>query len=133
MWTGKRSAGQKERYEPSVEYGVVTQSEGVTGVYLDGERRQMGQVSPGGYRWKPGVGQEVLVLKDGDGRQHMVAVALTEEALKPGEVEICSEGGALIRLAGDKVEIEGEVFLAGQDFQSYIEEMVENLVKELLG
>lgn len=125
MWTGKRSAGTKECYEPWVERGVVTQNQGVTGVYLDGERRSLLMVSPGGYRWMPQLGEEVLVLKEnqGDGSQHIVG-ACSGQGLDPGDVEISSGGSAGIRLSGEELTLSGVLKYEGMTLEEYIKKVV---------
>lgn len=127
MWTGKRSAGEKERYEPWVERGAVTQNQGLTGVYLDGERRQLDLVSPGGYRWVPAVGESVLVLKEnqGDGAQHVVGTCgLSVDGLSPGDVEISSGGTAGVRFSGEEAEIFGTLKYQGMTMEEYIKKVL---------
>ena len=60
MWTSERnrrlSAG-----EPAADVGVVTLNGDPAGVELGGERRWLSVYSPGGYRWRPAAGDQVLV------------------------------------------------------------------------
>lgn len=127
MWTGQRSAGNRERYDPAVESGTVTQNQEVNGVYLDGERRQMAVASLGGYRWQPTIGEKVLVLKEnqGDGSQFIVAVCdQGGEDLSAGEVEISSTGTAKLSLKGDKLELSGELWYENQTFEDYLKALI---------
>lgn len=127
MWIGQRSAGAKEIYEPWVEHGEVTQNGGVTGVYLEGERRSLQVASAGGYRWKPSVGDDVLVLKEnlGDGTQHILGVCdVALGDLSPGDVEISSGASAKVRLSGDKVTVTGALYYQGQSLEEYIRDLV---------
>lgn len=130
MWTGQRSAGQKESYQPWVERGVVTQSQEVMGVYLDGERRQFLQVSPGGYQWKPKQGETVLVLKEnqGDGSQHIVGTCGDSGDLNPGDVVISGGGLARVALEGDLVTVTGELRYQGQSLEEYIQGIVRGMM-----
>ena len=70
------------------------------------EHRNLGVLAPGGYFWKPCVGDEVLVLKEGG----IAFKKCDEMGLLPGEVCIKSAGGAEIRLLNDgTVRIRGRV------------------------
>lgn len=60
MWLSKER-GRKTAGEPRAECGTVTVGD-PTAVYLTGERRQVAVCSPGGYAWRPQVGEDVLVL-----------------------------------------------------------------------
>lgn len=64
MWIAERS---RRRLEPAELAGVgqVTLPEDPAGVWLDGERRMLPVFAPGGYVWRPSLGEQVLVLKTG--------------------------------------------------------------------
>lgn len=130
MWTGKRWAGSRECYEPWVERGVVTQNQDVTGVYLDGERRQLAMASPGGYQWMPNVGEDVLVLKEnqGDGAQHIVGSCQTGVGdLSPGDVVISSGGNASVQLLGEDMVLLGQIWVENMSLEDYIKKVVGGL------
>lgn len=108
MWiSGRRERGLAR--DAAVGLGTVTLEREPVGVYADGERREVPVFGPGGYRWSPTVGQEVLVLKTGDqGELPCVAGVRCAPGLRPGEVEI-SAGAAAVVLSPD-----GTVTLRGQ-------------------
>ena len=110
MWTSDRSR-KRAVGECGADVGEVTVEQEPLGVYLEGERRWAGVYSPGGYRWQPIQGEQVLVLKAGAEREQPCIVGRQQEgALEPGEVELSSgTGKAVIRLRGD-----GELALVGR-------------------
>lgn len=138
MWTAQRSAGEKTRYQPWVDQGEVTLSEEVTGVYLDGERRQLTVSSPGGYHWKPGVGEQVLVVNSnqGDKMVHIIASEREEEpdrleplpVLDPGDVCVTSDGLGRIHLTNNQVRIQGNIYIN----ELHIYEFVTEIIKDYL-
>lgn len=81
--------------------GVVSyaQTGGDWGAVADREYRRRPVVGPGGYRWCPREGQEVLLLRTGDG-DLCAGVPAESRGLAPGEVEL-SAGGGTIRLGAD--------------------------------
>lgn len=66
MWTSDRRK-TRQAGESWVDWGEVTLEGDPAGAYLDGERRQLAVYGPGGYCWKPALGDRVLVLKAGQG------------------------------------------------------------------
>lgn len=83
---------------------------GSWGAVADQEYRYRPVLAPGGYRWCPSEGQEVLLLHTGDG--DLCAGALAEgHDLAPGEVEITGPlGGSILLRADGAVVINGTVF-----------------------
>ena len=81
--------------------GVVSYSlaGGDWGAVADREYRHRPVVGPGGYRWCPREGQEVLLLRTGDG-DLCAGVSAESRGLAPGEVEIAAGGGS-VRLGQD--------------------------------
>ena len=76
MWLSRQQ--KQEPVQPPGGTGEVTLSGDVLAVELESERRRLEVYGPGGLRWKPAVGQKVLVLKaEGD---PCVTGARTEEA-----------------------------------------------------
>lgn len=95
--------------------GLVTLPGENLGVWLEGERRGVTVYGPGGYRWAPALGEEVLVLKTGEWGEKPCAVGVPADArgLAPGEVMITA-GRASLRLSPDgRVEITGDVYING--------------------
>jgi len=84
--------------------------EGAWGAVADQEYRYRPVISPGGYRWCPREGQEVLLLHTGDG--DLCAGATAESrGLAPGEVELTGPAGGSILLRADgAVVINGQIF-----------------------
>lgn len=102
MWLSERkSAKQNDALT-----GNVTLSGEKCAVMGFSEHRDIGIYTPGGYYWRPCVGDEVLVLKDGG----IMGRRCSDMGLSPGEVCIRSAGGAEIRLLNDgTVHIKGKI------------------------
>lgn len=102
----------RAREEKSAALAQVSYSleEGEWGAVADQEYRYRPMLSPGGYRWCPREGQEVLLLHTGDG-ELCAGAAADSRGLAPGEVEITGPGGGSILLRADgAVVINGTVF-----------------------
>ena len=111
MWTSDRRK-TRQAGESWVDWGEVTLEGDPAGAYLDGERRQLAVYGPGGYCWKPALGDRVLVLKAGQGGA--------------GEVSISSSGaesGLLLRTDG-RLELNGQVMVNGQSLNGLIRQIV---------
>lgn len=80
------------------------------GAVADQEYRYRPVLSPGGYRWRPSEGQEVLLLHTGDG-DLCAGTTADSRSLAPGEVEITGPlGGSILLRADGAVVINGTVF-----------------------
>ncbi len=116
MWVSQQK-GRNQAGQAPLELGNVTIAGEMTGAFTDGERRNLALVSPGGYHWRPQVGQQVLVLKAGtDGEVPCAVGALEGEfvEMEPGEIYICASGGASIRLGSDgRISLSGDVVIDG--------------------
>ncbi|NCB62936.1 MAG: hypothetical protein EOM52_04870 [Clostridia bacterium] len=111
MWISGRARRAAAERDRSAALGTVTLEQEPVGVYADGERRELPVFGPGGYRWSPRMGEQVLVLKTGDeGELPCVAGVRSEHgSLGPGEVEV-SAGAASVRLSPDgTVTLKGKV------------------------
>ena len=117
MWISRRERPDVKR-EALAEDGQVTIEDQV-GVYAEGERRNLPVYGPGGYLWRPGAGQQVLVLKLGQqGEQPCVAGAeLSEAEWTPGEVKLYSNGASIVLRNNGRVEIQGDVYINGEKYQ----------------
>lgn len=128
MWLSEERC-RKPAAEAAAEWGPVTISEPAA-VYLAGERRQVPVCAPGGYVWRPAVGEEVLVLKAGNQTEQPFILGKTrmeEKELRPGEVRI--QGGTCTILLGEKMELAGDVRINGET----LPEMIRRIVAQLLG
>lgn len=126
MWTSDRRRDHQRSW--AMETGEVTIPGDPAGVYLSGERRQLAVYAPGGYVWRPALGQRVLVLKAGSEQEEGCLTAARqdpEQDLQPGEVRVFSQGGARITLDRQgQVLLEGELFLNGLSFREAVEKIV---------
>ena len=106
MWLSERKSAKSE--DDAV--GSVTVSGEKYAVMGFSEHRNIGIYTPGGYFWRPFVGDEVLVLKDG-----IVGKRSDETDLLPGEVCIRSAGGAEIHLCNDgSIRLKGNLITEGE-------------------
>ena len=129
MWTSERERGIRVR-EAAAETGMVSLSGDPTGVNMGGERRWLDVYGPGGYSWRPAVGEQVLVLKTG-GEQELPCVVGRKQNIKslnPGEVYI--SGGNSGLLFGNGLDLQGTVMINGRALRDYIEEIVEEVLSE---
>lgn len=131
MWLSRQQKRPNQAGESQV--GKVTIGGEQTAVLLDSERRGLEVYGPGGYRWKPGVGQKVLVIQ-GRGEIPCVAGVRTDQKA-PEAVTVESAAGAQLRLDGADAELTGEaVRLNGQTYvnDETIEELILRVVAALL-
>ena len=145
MWTSERRREAPVREAPA-ELGTVTLGGDPAGVSLGGERRWLTVYSPGGYCWRPGSGEKVLVLKAGaEGESPCVLGTVQKEVeLNPGEVKLTggessvllgrdelalAYQGSAVRLSHSRTELAGPVYVNGQELKEYIIQ----IVMELLG
>ena len=127
MWTTE----QRRRPpvdEAAAEVGQVTLAGEPCGVALGGERRLLPVYAPGGYAWRPRVGEKVLVLKAGEDREEpcVAGAAQPPGTLKPGEVELT--GGSVKLLLGR----EG-LFLNGVALEDYVQSIVDRSLTKTEG
>jgi len=128
MWLSEERS-RKQAAEAAAEWGPVTISEPAA-VYLAGERRQVPVCSPGGYAWRPAVGEEVLVLKAGNQGEQPYILGKTQvktDELQPGQIRIGGSGSSI--LWGDKLQLTGEMEINGEG----LEELIIRVVSQLLG
>lgn len=118
--------------------GIVTMSGGEMAVMLDSERRGLELYAPAGYQWTPKVGQRVLVIQ-GQGEIPCVVGARQDGGVPDrvgirakrldvnGEtVDIDARDTAAVR--GEKVELDGEVYVYGMTLEEYITRVVMKLM-----
>ena len=109
MWISKVTAQRPATQNAAVEPGTVTIGGEAPGVLTDGERRALPVAGPGGYRWTPKAGAQVLVIKTGEG-ERMVVGALDDA--EPEEIRLRA-GGAELCLKNGGVTLTGNLSVAG--------------------
>ena len=124
MWTSERNRNLRVE-EPAAELGTVTLGGDPAGVSLGGERRWLSVYSPGGYSWRPTVGDKVLVLKAGAEGEAPCVLGTVQDGgdLRPGEVRL-KGGESSVFLGQDRLELKGDLFLNGQSLYDVIFEIV---------
>lgn len=129
MWTSERN-GKQPIGEAPAELGTVTLGGDPAGVSMGGERRWLPVFTPGGYSWRPTVGDKVLVLKTGSQKENPCIVGMQQQAddLGPGEVKLNGVDCSL-RLGTGQVELEGQVFINGRT----LEDIITQIVLEIVG
>lgn len=116
MWLS-RQRGPGTRHKQAAQVGSVTLAGDPAAAVLDGERRDLPVFGPGGYVWRPQVGDQVLVVKSGaDGEQPCIAGVRTgaDWGLEPGEVGLFSSGASIILHNGGVISMSGAVFINGK-------------------
>lgn len=97
--------------------GVTTIAGGQAGVLTRGEVRSLPVYGPGGYRWMPQNGAEVLVIKGGPGGQEQCVAGMrqaeTQEPMEPGEVLIRGGGASIYLKADGSLVLKGRVYVEG--------------------
>lgn len=125
MWISKKMRPAPPTADADL--GVTTIAGGQAGVLTRGEVRSLPVYGPGGYRWMPQNGAEVLVIKGGPGGQEQCVAGMrqaeTQEPMEPGEVLIRG-GGASIYLKADgslvlkgRVCVEGPLVINGEPYK----------------
>lgn len=134
MWTSSQSRIAKSVPDSQADLGVVTVSAREAGVYLGTERRWLPVMAPGGYRWRPRLGDQVLVLKTGTQGESGCILARQEDAadeLQPGEVELTGKDCRVKLSADGTVELWGEVAVNGVSLEQLIRAAAAQAVGEL--
>lgn len=115
MWIAERSRRRPEP-EELAGLGQVTLPRDPAGVWLDGERRMLPVFAPGGYVWRPSLGEQVLVLKTGQqGEAPCVLGTRCQDKweLEEGEVVLYSGKAALHLKRDGTVDITGKLTVNG--------------------
>lgn len=114
MWISEQGKRRSDaRAETQV--GETTVSDGVLAVRTEGEERELTLYAPGGYRWRPEVGDQVLVLKAGPyGEEKCVAGTRCESGgLAPGEIELRCGSCAILLGRDGTIHMTGTVLVNG--------------------
>ncbi|MBP1758798.1 MAG: hypothetical protein H6Q61_1047 [Firmicutes bacterium] len=117
MWIANRKQREIPQ-ESTAELGTVTLTGQSTGVYLDGERRNVAVLAPRGYHWAPQREEESLVLSCGEERAPCIIgmrnQGAGEHSPGPGEVWISVAPASGIHLKSDgSIELVGPVYING--------------------
>ena len=128
MWTSERSRKLPVR-ECEAEVGLVTLGGDPAGVNLGGERRWLPVYCPGGYAWRPSVGDKVLVLKAGAEQESpcILGVAQDGSSLQPGEVRLSGKGSS-VSLNGNILGLNGQIQVNGTTLEDYIRGIVADVL-----
>jgi hypothetical protein len=134
MWLGKQQKRACQTGEGQV--GKVTIGGDQAAVLLDSERRGLEVYAPGGYHWTPRAGQKVLVIQ-GQGEVPCV-VGLRQGETPPETVTIEADGGGKLRLdgknsalAGEKIVLDGTVYVKSETLEALIERIVVDLLASM--
>lgn len=130
MWTSRQTKTANTS-SGGAQVGVVTAGGQESGVHLGTQRRWLPVLAPGGYRWRPAAGEQVLVLKTGEQGESACVLARQEEPgeeLLPGEVELYAPDCGLKLTQEGRVEVRGDVYINGVA----LEDMVYGLVAAAL-
>ncbi len=132
MWTAQRGRGSQREESQLAQIGGVTLAELPLGVYVDGERRNLPLYTPGGYSWRPSVGDSVLVIKTEEGGCVLGCPqsGAGGDDLAVGEIKISGVGCEIylnsqgeVNLTGD-LAVSGGVTINGEGLESMIERIV---------
>lgn len=128
MWTWERERRRAHR-EGQAQLGRMTLGGEQAAVNLGSERRWLTLCVPGGYCWRPGEEQQVLVLKaEGAGEVPCLLGTVGDSAgLEPGQVRI--SGGDCALFLGKELALTGPVTVNGEG----LEELIRRIVSETAG
>ena len=120
MWLSKKLTQHEMQNAASAQSGTVTVEGAEAAVYTSGEDRDVKVASPRGFFWKPGNGENVLVIKGGVfGEEAYIVGAVQDEdgELAAGEVRLASAGSAEIILRNSgRIDINGSLFINGEPY-----------------
>ncbi|WP_143382983.1 hypothetical protein [Flavonifractor sp. An100] len=131
MWSGQQGRLLPVE-EPGAELGEVTLGGDPAGVVLGGERRSIPVYGPGGYAWRPSVGDQVLVLKAGAERESPCIVGRVQGDLNlgPGETAV-SGGDSAVYLKTGQLDLRGNVTINGVGLVDLIAAVVAEILSNL--
>ena len=123
MWTWEQNRRLPVE-EAVAELGLVTLGGDPAAVVLGGERRWLPVCGPGGWVWRPRMGEQVLVLKAGGEKENPCILGKLQDStgLKPGEARL-SGGKSAVFLGEDTLELTGEIRVNGVPLEAYIRQV----------
>lgn len=115
MWLSQQTK-QEASGESLAQIGCVSIPGASAAVFLEGERRNVSVVSPGGYHWQPEQRDDVLVLACGTEQSPcMIGMEQASERIAPGEVWISVTENSGIHFRKDgTVNLVGDILLNGE-------------------
>lgn len=131
MWTSSQTKRMGEKARAYGTLGLVTAGGKESSVLLEMQRRAVPVAAPGGYRWRPEAGEQVLVLKTGADGEAAWILGRTQESgeeLLPGEVELVGRSCGIKLTCDGGVELRGEVRMNG----AKLEDMIRAAVAQVL-
>lgn len=127
MWTSSQMKTAPKSPRKDADFGVVTAGGAQSSVYMGTERRWLPVMAPGGYRWCPRTGEQVLVLKTGaDGEVPCVLAQQIPDGstLLPGEVELVGPDCGVKLTQSGQVALQGRVSINGRSLEDMIHSIV---------
>ncbi len=132
MWLGKQQ--RQGAQLPVGQAGEVTIAGEQTAVWLDSERRGITLCAPGGYAWRPALGQRALVVRTQE--EELCAAGVVQEGnagLAPGEVAVYAPSGAAVKLRqSGQVELLGSVTVNGVPLEELIRQTALTMMAQML-
>ena len=136
MWLSRQQ--KRETEERAVATGPVTISGERVSVELDSERRDLIIYGPGGYRWRPKTGEQVLVVRTDEGL--CVVGTPCTCGLDAGEAGLAAPGGAEVTVKRDghvllsgAVEVNGELRVQGEVLEDLVRRIAAEVVNAIPG
>lgn len=118
MWLSKQMK-MKEQSPVGANLGTVSVADPAPAVMTDGEARRLQLLTPGGYCWRPTVGDAVLVIKDDGGSPCVMGVCgQSPVELQPGEVCLHAGGASIYLDRSGAIHLTGTVYLNGKPLQA---------------
>ena len=133
MWTSSQTKKAGEKIRSYGALGIVTAGGNENSVLLETQRRGVPVAAPGGYRWRPEAGEQVLVLKTGaDGESAWILGRTREqgEELRPGEVELTGRNCGVKLTCNGALELRGAVRINGTELEDLIRSVVAQAVAQ---
>ena len=136
MWLSRQQKQEKE--ERTAAGGTVTISGEKVSVDLDSERRDIPVYGPGGYRWRPAAGDQVLVIRTEEG----LCVVGTPSApgLDEGDAGLSIPGGAEVIVKRDGrvllhggVEVDDSLCIRGETLEALVRRIAAEVAGSILG
>lgn len=119
MWLSTRKGPEQEEFAPA-ERGRVSVGGKMPTVLSGGVQVPVTVFAPGGLCWLPKRGQEILVIKAGEGGEEGCCLGgemEVPEGLAPGELCLRTEKAALWIKNDGRILLEGTVYVNGEELK----------------